>query len=59
MKLQGLPVKHHPLRDCNNALLRLVEGGELCFDSIFSVRHVCHSIDTELLLREGDLEQAT
>ena len=59
MKLLGLPVKHHPLRDCDDAFLRLVEGGKLCFDSVFGVRHVCYSIDNKLLFREGDLEQAT
>lgn len=33
-------MEHDPLRNRNNALLSLVESGELCFDRVIRVRHV-------------------
>lgn len=34
-----LPVEHDPLRDGDNAFLRLIESRKLCLDSIVGVRH--------------------
>ena len=32
-------MEHDPLRDSDNTLLRLIESGELRFDSIIRIRH--------------------
>lgn len=34
-----LPVEHDPLRDSDNALLRLIQSRELRLDSIIRIRH--------------------
>jgi hypothetical protein len=38
--MEKLPVEHNPLRNCNDALLGLIESRELGLNRIIGIRHV-------------------